>query len=41
MVKNNASTHYDVTEKTITPMVRAEGEQGCGWLRLQESELRG
>lgn len=25
VVRNNASTNYDITEKTITPMVRAEG----------------
>lgn len=25
VVRNNASTHYDITEKTITPLVRAEG----------------
>lgn len=38
MVRNNASTSYDVTDKSITPLVRAwpgcqmasDGDQGIG-----------
>lgn len=32
MVKNNASTSYDMTDKSITPLVRVKSQLGCGSL---------
>lgn len=29
MVKNNASTSYDMTDKSITPLVRVKSQRGC------------
>lgn len=44
VVKNNASTNYDVTEKTITPLVggnRAETGPGCRSLCQRSNSLAG
>lgn len=43
MVKNNASTSYDVTDKSITPLVRVGRQFGCGaglWGAALSQELR-